>query len=361
MAPNKVPQVSNLGRFKNAFGVITTGCLAPSGYCVAGCYNHSISLHRLVAWLFPLVGKPDSPSTLHVDHIDGDTLNNAWTNLQWLTPAEHAVKTAESTSYDSRGNAHAKPVLGRPENSTVHWQWFASVSDAERCTPAGQGGIHRCVRGDQGRAGGWEWRWADDSIQNETWRGVVRPDGVSCDWSVSDYGRVRSSHGCIGSGYRAPDGRCTVRVAGTKFQVHTLVALAWIGPPPHPDAEINHKDLCPWNNAPSNLEWCTHGDNMRHSHESDSERRTNADAVSIAVRALHKRTGEVIRVFASASAVQRTGIAKRSHVAACCNKKPKYNTAGGFRWEWVGQVSLPGEVWMDVSRDDVERVLWQGV
>jgi DNA-binding XRE family transcriptional regulator len=42
---------------------------------------------------------------------------------------------------------------------------------------------------------------------------------------------------------------------------HTLVALKYIGPPPTPKHEINHKDSNRMNNYYLNLEWVTHSQN----------------------------------------------------------------------------------------------------
>lgn len=43
---------------------------------------------------------------------------------------------------------------------------------------------------------------------------------------------------------------------------HRLVALAWIGPPPFPNAFVLHGDDDPYNNHVSNLRWGTQVDNM---------------------------------------------------------------------------------------------------
>ena len=67
----------------------------PGGYKIIGLSKNnkskSFSIHRLVAVAF-LNFIPDG-YMLHVDHIDGDTLNNRCDNLQELTASHHRYKT----------------------------------------------------------------------------------------------------------------------------------------------------------------------------------------------------------------------------------------------------------------------------
>lgn len=50
----------------------------------------------------------------------------------------------------------------------------------------------------------------------------------------------------------------------TGKNVHRLVAMAFIGPPPFVKAEVNHKDGNKSNNHYSNLEWCSRAENVQH-------------------------------------------------------------------------------------------------
>lgn len=48
--------------------------------------------------------------------------------------------------------------------------------------------------------------------------------------------------------------------------VHRLVALAFLPPPKEGQTEINHKDGNKLNNVVTNLEWCSHSENEKHSY-----------------------------------------------------------------------------------------------
>lgn len=63
---------------------------------------------------------------------------------------------------------------------------------------------------------------------------------------------------------RSVDGRyLTMYLLQKPYPLHRLVALAFV---PNPDNKpfINHKDCNSFNNHFSNLEWCTHQENMDH-------------------------------------------------------------------------------------------------
>lgn len=89
-------------------------------------------------------------------------------------------------------------------------------------------------------------------------------------YSVTDDGRVWSHR--LRSGWLAPsvdrNGYIRFHMEGDNgkrkgMYIHQLVALTYI---PNPDGKpnVNHKDFNKANNSVSNLEWCTHLENIRH-------------------------------------------------------------------------------------------------
>jgi len=127
-------------------------------------------------------------------------------------------------------------------------------------------------------------------MDNEQWLPVVGWEGF---YEVSNLGRVRrvgvySSykgksrlHSRTGKPTGQPsmhvlkpmlkDGRptvCLTRGGGTASwpSVHTLVALAFVGPKPSPRHSVNHIDGDKTNNQADNLEWLTNRGQQLHAH-----------------------------------------------------------------------------------------------
>lgn len=116
--------------------------------------------------------------------------------------------------------------------------------------------------------------FTSDEIRNEEWRDAVGYEGI---YSISSLGRVRgdSSNGHYPIGRflkpeRARGGYARVVLCTQRkkkhFPVHALVAAAFIGVCPEKNV-VNHKDGIKLNNRPSNLEYCTQKQNVRHAIE----------------------------------------------------------------------------------------------
>jgi len=62
--------------------------------------SKNVSVSRLVAHVF--LNMNELYNELHVDHIDCDILNNHYSNLQVLTPEQHAIKTINDNQLNQR-------------------------------------------------------------------------------------------------------------------------------------------------------------------------------------------------------------------------------------------------------------------
>ncbi len=100
----------------------------------------------------------------------------------------------------------------------------------------------------------------------EIWKPCV---GFENFYEVSDLGRVRRTGKDVLAFKKHSGGYVMVclHVNRPAYRtVHSLVCEAFIGPRPE-GAEINHRDANKQNNYPSNLEYVTHAENMRHAVE----------------------------------------------------------------------------------------------
>lgn len=117
-------------------------------------------------------------------------------------------------------------------------------------------------------------------VVNETWMDVA---GFEGSYRVSSLGRVRSlartrvGYRGFPVGVRARVLKASCGTNGYLFvilsrngvnhnrMVHRLVAESFVSR--HDDeTEVNHIDSDKWNNAASNLEWVTHGENVAHAY-----------------------------------------------------------------------------------------------
>lgn len=121
--------------------------------------------------------------------------------------------------------------------------------------------------------------------KKEVWKPVV---GFEEHYSVSNKGRVRrEGRGNIlqpsltQSGY--PCVSLSVDGEESTHRVHTLVAKAFVGPPPGPigpksgDYQVNHKNSVRTDNRPENLEWVTHEENQAHAFQENREAHINEE------------------------------------------------------------------------------------
>lgn len=116
-----------------------------------------------------------------------------------------------------------------------------------------------------------EYQFTTQELETEEWRPVVGYEGV---YSVSNLGRVRREKKAPGarigrilkqhfgnSGYLGTS--LCVDGQEIRYEVHTLVCSAFIGPKPK-GKNVNHIDGIKYNNKLENLEYLTFKENHRH-------------------------------------------------------------------------------------------------
>lgn len=109
------------------------------------------SIHRLMCTTF----LPNPENKAHVNHKDGNKLNNALSNLEWATEQENAQHAADTGlfTYDHC----SKQVYQYTKDKSLLLAIFNSDADAERTTGVQKQNISKVTLGQRHHAGGFFW------------------------------------------------------------------------------------------------------------------------------------------------------------------------------------------------------------
>ena len=111
-------------------------------------------VHRLIAESFI----PNPQNKAHVNHIDGNKLNNTVTNLEWNTPKEntnHSIKLGFHNPSRLRNSA----VIQICKDSGKTIAEFFSIHEAERSTGIANQNIWKVCNGKRKTAGNYVWAY----------------------------------------------------------------------------------------------------------------------------------------------------------------------------------------------------------
>ena len=145
--------VSNKGRVRSVFGVISYGHTDNMGY-KATSEKHA-RVHDLVARAF--IGPPPTPQHT-VDHADRNRSNNDVSNLSWKSKSEQAQATYQNEQRKRAGASKSKPILARKGDE--EWKEFSSIRAAADGLKVPMANINRTFNPDskRHRAGGYEFK-----------------------------------------------------------------------------------------------------------------------------------------------------------------------------------------------------------
>ena len=150
-------QVNNFGdvrRINKLFNTFPCYSRVPEHSYINSHFNHKgylhISLKRkrfLIHRLVLIVFKPQSDLTLHVNHIDGNKLNNYYLNLEWCTNAEnmqHAILTGIHNN-TGENNVNCKYTDEQILKARALKQEGYSNKEISLLTGIVQGSVHKLI------------------------------------------------------------------------------------------------------------------------------------------------------------------------------------------------------------------------
>lgn len=175
-------EVSNLGRVRSVDRIITysTGVKTPyKGKVISSIVtqaylqvNLQVNQRRKMAYVHRLVAEafiPNPDSKKHVDHINGDKLDNRVENLRWATPRENQYNPVTVRRHREMMAKRVCKSIKRVYQYDLDMNLintFSSIADAGRQTGINTSSIVGCCRNRQYKntAGGYIWRYADEDI-----------------------------------------------------------------------------------------------------------------------------------------------------------------------------------------------------
>lgn len=169
----KVFHVSNHGRIRSPFGIISYGTPQRNGYCNFWHLRKSYRLHSVVLELFHSA----KPSPKHsVNHLDLNPKNNHISNLEWATPSEqvcHSIKNNKNRRSSSQ--ATRKPLLIR-KKGTRRWVKYNSSKEAAKVLNLTRCSISKVCIGTLHNTGGYEMKYDTsniiDVLPGEVWKTI---------------------------------------------------------------------------------------------------------------------------------------------------------------------------------------------
>lgn len=168
-------EVSSCGRIRNVstghvlsqWDVTRKGRkkLVPYKYVRLGSNKTAVKVHRIVAEAFcaNLENKPE------VNHIDGNTLNNDYSNLEWVTRSENTIHAFKMGLISASGSGNEKPVQRFRvviTRTLIEDKIYPNMAEAAREMGMDQKTISVAANNPMRTAGGFAWKIINKNKEN---------------------------------------------------------------------------------------------------------------------------------------------------------------------------------------------------
>jgi len=297
----------------------------------------TIRVHRLVALYFV----PNNLNKKTVNHIDGDKLNNDYTNLEWTTQIENNVHM-QYMYFGSSSRQKRAVCQYNDDNELI--TYFPSMAEASRQTGISKDMISHCCRNkvnstNDKNGNKYIFKYKEESSQK-----IPRPQDARQIEGFDNYyitpdGKIYSEwyqqylHTQINS-----DGYEYVTLKNKKkkrFQIHSLVAKYFIGDIGESNDQINHIDHNRANNNINNLEYVTASQNGHHKFINGRNAQMTRKIWQLDL------DGNILNTYDSIADAARKNNLTYSSLGGAVQGRLK--TLKGYRWQYFDTPILPLE------------------
>ncbi|CEM24381.1 unnamed protein product [Vitrella brassicaformis CCMP3155] len=256
---------------------VTKGRLESHGYYHTTITGKIYRVHRLIAETFlqeqkqQLINQHGQSiaEKLHVDHIDGRKDNNHVSNLQWLTPRQHGIKTRRTLPKPRNLLSSARKVIATHKSGEQ--QQFVSVGAAAEHFCVWFKEILFSIQRKRMPIQGWTFSHPREDmavLPGEKFRSITSLRDLYKKRlpMVSNMGRIRHINGRLTDGTLDCLGYRRVNLGGYMLAVHRLVAEVFLhkekrrlieGGNEEGYLDVDHIDSNRCNSRLENLQWVT--------------------------------------------------------------------------------------------------------
>lgn len=268
--------ISDFGNVKNS----STGKILKSrtknGYLTINLINpedkkcKTFTISRLVAYYFVEGYKEGYKEgvDLKVNHIDGNKLNNHFSNLEWISQKQNIIHANENNLVK-----YHNQQIDQYDNQGNFIQTFNSMIEASQYAKVSRHAIGNVVRGKSSTSAGYIWKYSNPKIVFNFEMSSFKKIEDFSNYFVNEKGEVYSQFkkNCLkpiknDNGYYYVT-LCDGLDIRKNIYIHQLVARHFIFDRREDQIFVNHKDSDKTNNNVSNLEWTNQSENTIHNYE----------------------------------------------------------------------------------------------